>query len=288
MAWKRQYRLVIAPLGSVAATLAEGIDVSKLRCTFRVKKTLKPTPNHADIRVYNLNTYSQALLSNSKALSVSLDAGYEDEGTSRIYLGEVRTADTKQHGPDYITKMTTDDKGKKLQTTQINVPIRAGSPIEDVIRLILGSLNGTITDSKVGEGNLQHAMKELATIGMTSLHPRGGVLSGYAAQELTDLCKGANLEWSIQDGALFLNPIGGSYGKRSLVLSSSTGLIKSPVVDNEGVMTAETLMVPGLYPGAVVDFDAKFLKGGYRLTQVEYHGDSHGADWFAKIKGTRF
>lgn len=290
MAFKRKYSLVVGPIGSLAAKFAQAIDVSNLRIRFKVKKTLKPAPNHAEINIYNLNENSQALLSNSKALAVSLDAGYEDEGVFRVYLGEIRTAETKQDGPDYVTRLTTDDKGRKLQTVPINVPIRAGSPIEDVIRLILGCFNSTGSPSgTVGEGNLRRAMQELTQkYGVTSLHPRGGVLSGNAAQELTDLCKGANLEWSIQDGALFLVPVGGVSGQRSVVLSASTGLLKSPIVDNEGYVTAESMLVPGIYPGAVVDFDSKFIKGGYRVTQVEYHGDTHGPAWYCKFRGNKY
>lgn len=288
MAWQRAYKLVVGPIGSLAATLAQSIDVSNLRITFRVKKTLKPQPNHADIRVWNLNTFSQALLENSAALACSLEAGYKDEGMFRVYLGEIRTADTKQHGPDYVTKMVTDDKGRKLQKVHINVPIRAGSPIEDVIRLILGSFNGTGAPSgTVGEGNLKKAMEELKKFGLTSLHPRGGLLAGNAAQELTDLCKGANLEWSIQDGNLFLLPVGKAWGKASVVLNSNTGLLKSPMVDNEGFITAESLMIPGIYPGSVVIMESKFKSGAYRVTEVEYHGDTHGVDWFCKIKGEK-
>jgi len=295
MAFVRQFRLVVAPTGDLATKLsgAGGLDVSALRCTFRVKKTLLPKPNHAVIEVYNLSRDNQAFLESTKAVAVSLEAGYQDEGTSQIYLGEMRQAETKQSGPNYITKMSTDDKGRKLQTTQINVPVGPGATVEQVIRLILGTFNGIQGGpwgtTTIGEGNLKFAMQELSKNGVTSLYPRGGVLSGWSAQVMTDLCKSANLEWSIQDGALFLRPIGAALGPRSIVLSASTGLVGSPVVDNEGRVTAECLMIPGIKPGIVVDFDAKFLKGGFRLYEVSYHGDTHSKDlWKIRIRGTKY
>jgi hypothetical protein len=291
VAFKKKFQLVIAPVGDLASTLAQGIDVSELRCTFVVKKTLKPTPNHAVIEVYNLSRDSCAFLECTKALRVRLDAGYEDEGTSQIYLGEVRTADTRQVGPEYITKMSTDDKGRKLQKTQINVPIGPGTTIEAAIRLLLQSFKlqgGAWGQSTVEEGNLKYAMGELKKLGVTSLYPRGGLLSGYSAQIMTDICRSANLEWSVQDGALFLRPVGTALGDRSISLSSASGLIGSPALDNEGRLTAECVMIPGIRPGIVIDLDSKFLKGGFRLTEVHYHGDTHGPEWKMKLKGEKY
>lgn len=292
MALQRKFRLVVAPVGGLAEKLAQGLDISQLRCTFSVKNTIvKPKPTHAVIEVYNLNPFSQNFVSSTPAIAVSLEAGYVDEGTQQIYLGEVRTGDTRQMGPNYVTKLDTDDKGRKLQKTLINVGVAAGTPVESIIRTLLQAFNATggpWGDSTIGEGNLKFAMNELKKNGITSLYPRGGVLSGYAADELNDLCRGCNLEWSIQSGALFLRVKGAPLGKSVLSLSSSSGLINSPALDNEGQLTAEALMLPGIVVGSVVEIDAKFVKGAFRLVECHYRGDTHGKDWHVTMKGVRY
>lgn len=293
MAFIKAYSLVIAPDGAGEAPdvisggsgavtpNGGGLDVSALRMSFYVKKDItKPTPNHADIRVYNLSSKSQRFLENSKVLSVRLEAGYKDEGTSQIYLGEIRHADTTTHGPDSVTKMTTDDKGRKMQKTRINIPLGAGVPLSTVMGFLVDVLG-------VGRGNMDKTLASLADGGGASLHPRGGVLSGYAAQELTDLCNSAGLFWSIEDGVLYLSKTDLSVQATAIQLSSSTGLMKSPTIDNEGIMTAETIMIPGMRPGVIVDFDAKNLKGGYLVTKCEYHGDTHGRQWHIRIHGKK-
>lgn len=291
MAFIRKINLNLSPAPVNGVIAPGGIDVSALRCTFTVKKTTKPKPNHAVIKVYNLNSDNQAFLTKPSALSVLLEAGYEDEGMQQIYLGEVRSAETKQDGPNYVTTMSTDDKGRKLQNTQIHVPIGAGASLESVVRTILGAMNSDPLTGKyppIGEGNLASTMKQLRLLGITSLHPRGGTLSGFAAKELTDLCNSVGLSWSVTDGALYMTLNGTYTSNRSLVLSSDTGLIGSPVVDNEGRVTAEMIMIPGIRLGAVVDFDAKFISGGYKIHEVTYQGDTHGQDWHCKFLATKY
>lgn len=294
MAFIRKSRLVLAPVGTLAAKLAQGIDVSALRCTFRVKNTLvgsPPKPTHAEIEVYNLNRFSQSFVSSTPAVAVSLEVGYVDEGTQQIYLGEVRTGDTRQVGPNYVTKLVTDDKGRKLQKTQIHVGIAPATPVKACIQTILQAFNvagGPWGDSVIGEGNLEFAMGELAKKGITSLYPKGGMFSGYAVDELTDLCRGCNMEWFIQGGALFLRLKGSPLGSTVLSLSGSSGLVGSPSLDNEGRLTAEALLLPGIVVGSVVEIDAKFIQGAFRLIECQYRGDTHGNDWHVVMKGVRY
>jgi hypothetical protein len=294
MAFRRRFNLVLAPLGP-NSQFVQGINVSKLRCKFAVKKTIigsPPKPNHAVIEVFNLSSLSASFVSSTPAIAVSLDAGYADEGTQRIYLGEVRTGDTRQEGTEQITKLDTDDKGRKFIQPLVNTGVAVGTPVIDAIRTLLNAFNatgGAFGYSTIGEGNLQFAMNELKQRGITSLHPNGGLFSGYVVDELTDLCRGANLEWSIQDGSLFIRQVGAPMGTSVLSLSGSSGLIGSPAIDNEGRLTAEALMLPGIVVGAVINFNSKYINNvAYRITECTYRGDTHGTDWHVQMKGTRY
>lgn len=276
MAFLRQVSLQIAPSAVNGVIAPAAIDVSDLRVRFKVVKDLKPTPNHAEIEVFNLGEQNRAFLENqkskSKALAVRLEAGYVDDGVGQIYLGDIRNADSFKTESEWVTKMSTDDKGRKFQTVRINVPIGPGMPLLKVFELLFDALG-------IGYGNLKKTMGELTSMGVTSLHPNGGVLSGYVAQEITDLCNSAGLEWSIQDGVVYIVVNGVADKTQSPYLSSDSGLIGSPTIDNEGIVTAHTVMIPTIRPGIVVNFDSEKLKGGYRVTKCEYHGDTHGDAW---------
>ncbi len=85
------------------------LDVSALRCSFRVKKSLKPEPNVATVKIWNLSEKSRAVFSGKGALKIRVEAGYRETGLHQIYLGEVRSGHSTVEGPDIVTEVTTGD-----------------------------------------------------------------------------------------------------------------------------------------------------------------------------------
>lgn len=268
----REYSLTIGTL-----------DVSKLRCAFKVKKNLKPEPNTCEIKVWNLSGESRSKLESAAKLPVRLEAGYTDptstfkgSGTSQLYLGEVRTAHSFTEGPDIITEVETGDSEKEIQKNRIHVSIGPMVPVEAALASIATAL-------KVNPGNIGQAVALLKTKGVAAMFGRGTALSGNAARELTDFCRSAGLEWSIQDGKLQILDRNKPLAKTAILLSSSSGLIGSPTVDGKGVVKAKCLIIPDIFPGRLVVFNARHLKGGYRIEEVEFNGDTHGQDWYAEL-----
>jgi hypothetical protein len=105
---------------------------------------------------------------------------------------------------------------------------------------------------------------------------------------LTALTRSAGLEWSIQDGNLQLLDRGKALAGTSLLLNSDTGLLDSPTVDNEGVLTAKMLMIPGVRCGGLVTIDAKRIKGTYRIEKATWSGDTSSTDWYVEINAKRY
>lgn len=134
----------------------------------------------------------------------------------------------------------------------------------------------------VGLGNVQNAVAKLTARG-AQFFGSGTAIVGNAAEELTTFCRSAELEWSIQDGLLQILDRGTSLDDLAVLLSSESGLIGSPSVDHKGIASATALIQPDLSPGRKVTFDSLALKGTYRITDVEYSGDTAGTDWHAKL-----
>lgn len=286
----RAYSLTVAPtggaggLGAIESSL--GLDVSALRCVFKVKKSLKAEPNTAEIKVYNLSESSRRILEAASKLSVRLEAGYESTGTSQLYLGEARSAWTSWL-PDQSceTTITTGDSEKEIQESRIHVSVGAGVPPDVALTAIARALN-------VGEGNVAQALATLKAKGVAAMFGPGTAISGSAARELTDFCRSAGLEWSVQDGKLQILDKGRALNALAVELGPDSGLIGSPTIDfaassktNKGgvYVKARALLIPELTPGRKVSFKSKAVSGGYRIEEVEYVGDSHGGDWYANI-----
>lgn len=272
--FERAFECRIGPRAGTTLPPGAGIDVSKLRVEFHIRKTLRHEPNTCELKIHNLTEKNRTKLSKG-ALAVSLSAGYAKAGTSLLYLGEVRSAYPIIEGPNVITHLSSGDGEAVIQKTRINVPVGPFTPAAQVLATLAGALKLS--------GNIDQASALLLKNGVVTFHPKGGVLAGNAARILTDLCRSAELAWSIQDGVLQIVDRKAPLAAKAIVLGPETGLVESPSVDSKGFVNAKCLIIPGLRPGRIVVLKSAVVKGAYRLEEVEYVGDTYGADWHASI-----
>lgn len=264
----------------VCRVVIDTIDITGLDVQFTIKKDLKPKPNTCDLKVYNLNASHRSALEEIKTAMVSVEAGYIG-GTSVLFIGNLRTAISVDEGPDIVTALSSGDGEKAIQKARVNVSVAKGTKTADVIKMVAKALD-------VGEGNLNDAVSKLQSSGVSDLFSEGAVLSGAASREMSAICRSAGLSWSIQDGKLQLLPLRVALDGEAIKLSSETGLIGSPTVDNDGVLSARMLLAPDIIPGRKIVLESKRLKGQYRLEECVYTGDTAGTDWYIDLKGKRY
>lgn len=116
----------------------------------------------------------------------------------------------------------------------------------------------------------------------------GAVVSGSAFREMNFICSSLGLSWSIQDGKLQIIQLGKALDGKAILLSASTGMIGSPTVDTDGVLTVTMLLAPDVFPGRKLVLDSQRLKGQYRIEVCEYQGDTYEKDWYIKLTGKRY
>lgn len=272
---------------------SKGVQVDGLDIEFTVDKSLKPTePNTCAIRVYNFQESTRQKLSGSSKLSVRLEAGYKG-GNSQIYFSEARAAWTTREGANYITHIESTDtiarptgirKTKKIQpgsvTGSLYRTLGPKVPLADAFRTIAQNLG-------IGEGNLKAALANISGTPLNSVN--GGALIGNGARVMTDLCRSAGLEWSVQDGNLQLINIGQTLSStKAILVSTNTGLVESPSVDSQGALTVQTLLIPGLAPGVLVKMDSLFVSGGYRVEKCRYTGSTFTGDWHCHFDAIKY
>lgn len=269
-----------------------------------MEKTLTPEPNKALIEIYNLSADHRAMLSElapGKAIKLSkkkkktkvakpltgkvpvkLEAGYEDPGPEMIYFGDLRTVDSEIEGSDWITSISTGDGERAYRTARVNQAFGPKTPVSNALRAAVKALG-------IGEGNLPKVINSLKLQGKADLLTRGIVMSGAAAKAISDLCRSADLEWSIQDGAIQFVDFGKVLAGKAVVLKPGTGLIGSPNISADGVMNCKSLIVPGLRCGGVVVLGSSLVEGQFRIERMTYTGDTHSAtDWSVELWGKRY
>jgi hypothetical protein len=279
---------------------------------FNVKRTLKAnTPATCDLKIWNLSDATRATIESytqvgvspatapgtktgglSTIVPVKVVAGYVGN-MSTIFLGELRSAQTVQDGPDFITELTSGDGDEATILARSSASFGTGANAYVVAKRCM-------TDMKVGDGNIA-TVKSILT--GAPLFAGGYVLKGRSMSHLADIARSCGLEVSIQDGVTQWTTAGQPLGGQAYLLSSSTavpaaplqvaagtntGLIGSPTVDTKGLLHAETLLLPGIVPGQPIVMQARFVNGAFRVTECEYKGDTHGNEWSIAIQAARF
>ncbi len=247
-----------------------------LRVAFKAKKTLKPDPNVCEVKVWNLGPDQRAGLDKQKTPVVSLTAGYAQELT-HIFLGQALHVEHERQGADLITTVSTTDGGEKAQHARVNVSFGPRTKIDTVLRTLARELG-------LKEGNLAKVSAQLATSLKANIYLEGGLLSGNAHHEMTQLVRSAGLEWSIQDGALQLLDLGKAVAPFAILLDE-TVLLGTPSISNKGIVKGTTFLQRDFLPGRQVQIDHPFVKGAFRLESCDYVGDTYEEDWFVNFEG---
>jgi hypothetical protein len=104
---------------------------------------------------------------------------------------------------------------------------------------------------------------------------------------LTRLTRSLGLEWTIQNGAIQFLSLNAPLVGQAVLLSSETGMVGSPSVDNKGVLSVQTLLIPDIFPGRQIVVEGKRLSGSYRCEVCRYTGDTASNDWYIDIEAKK-
>jgi len=291
---------------TIATDATGGFSFDGLDIKFQIEKSTKDKPNTCELEVWNLTEDHRAAIEEllpktdvaaatlkekqkrairkqaTEGIPVKIEAGLGEEGDlSLLWLGDLRTVFSVREGPDWVTKFESGDGEKAYANARVNVSYGPKTPVETVLRAIVKTL-------KLGEGNIASVLKDLEISGVGKLYPQGTVISGPSARHIQDFCRSADLEWSIQDGTpQFINR-GKKLEGEAIKVSAESGMLDSPTVDIDGILTVKMLLVPDLRPGRLLVMDALRIKGNYRIDKITFSGDSAGNDWGAVIQASRY
>lgn len=116
--------------------------IEDLRISFQVTKSLIGSPNLAEIVVYNLDADHRNLFDLADNLNMSLEAGYEDEGTSLLFKGQIVNSIHEYNKPNWITKFFCSDSEKPINDSTINKTLPAGATPENIFDELVSEMTG--------------------------------------------------------------------------------------------------------------------------------------------------
>lgn len=119
--WLRKFRLICGSL-----------DVSNLRCTFNIEKSVNETPNFSEIVIYNLAASTVAQIKAGQ--TVILEAGYEGGNFGMIFTGQiVQPFVDRENGVDTKLHLICQDGDQFLNSSFTAKTLEKGATTMDVV-----------------------------------------------------------------------------------------------------------------------------------------------------------
>lgn len=251
--------------------------VTDLRVAFAIKKSDGKEPNTAEITITNLNADQRGKLQ-QKGVKVTLDAGYQDTGLSRIWRGDARTIDHVRNGPDWDSVIKCGDGERSYQNARVSESFAPGTGAGDVLRYLANA------------SGLQIGNTPTVLLNIVKTFDQGYVVSGPWKAEIARFMKGLGYVLSIQNETIQVLLPGQSTNAEIPLVSPDSGLIGSPefgTPEKKGkpaLVKFKSLLIPST-PGALVHLKSQRYDGQVYVKKIAMDGDSFGGPWYTTFDG---
>ncbi len=249
-------------------------EICGLDIAFEIEKDLTPEPNPCHIEIFNLSTQNRAILSKYARVPVVLKAGYRDH-VGIIFQGDMISCSHIKEGPTWKTVLANGDGAKAIQIARIKKSFAKGTPVKTVIKEIAEQLKLP---------NAQ-AIKQLETL--TDKLGRGFSACGNPMDELCRILCQYGYTASVQNNSLQVLKRGASLEKQALNLTANSGLKRTPEIGSDKRLQVQTVLMPELLPGQMVNIESAVFSGPATIQSVRFeganYGDVWGADFEAKV-----
>ncbi|EKR7602617.1 TPA: hypothetical protein RM327_004503 [Escherichia coli] len=205
MAYGRQFEI------TVNCTDGETIHISDVDVDFSSVRDDEKEPNEADLTVWGLTPQTQNAIAQAGS-TVSVAAGYIDEGMFTLFQGELISAVTIKPNEVYGLKMKIYEALIPFRASVTSRTFKKGQNLKEAVSLVASDMGMGCQVSKAAA---------------TLVLPKN--VSGVALSRdvLTSLCKPVNATWSLQYQSLVVTA-GDSVLTGAAIFSPETGLLGAP------------------------------------------------------------
>lgn len=247
----RKYRI------TVTDAQGNGIDVSELRCTFNIVKTIQMQPNTSEVTIYNLNAQTENSIMMYGA-RVTVEAGYEGTQFGLIFDGDIlQTIREKEDSTTYKLTILALDSDRAINFDIANYSIVRGQTARSIVENITNKAQypvflGSISD-KLDSSTLT----------------RGKVMFGRSSDYLRQIAKTYSLQYYMDDGKLNLINMEDLPEGEAFELSPESGLIGTPQQTDFGI-SGQCLLNPQIKLNTLIHVDNSLV----RAKQINVNGNN--------------
>lgn len=311
--FKAEFNATTLPdLGPLSLTEADNatddgaIDLSNLTVGFSITRSNVFSDNRAELNIANISQDTANRFIGAESSFITIEAGYEDDGTALIFSGYITSVVGQWHGADHylnIVARTVRAKGyadkdneglslevvlgrekrKVLSKTYMSLSYAPGAKLLDIIKALSSNLGVVLNVFNEEEVSL-------------FIRPNGYNYVGRMSGLINDMrdfliSEGYDLNVSLSEMNIYK-----LYDTGSVLdipaISYDTGLLKVGPVQNyevdqhqieafppKSMWEIETILIPRLEPNRIVQIESDQLSGYFLVESVEFHGDNTEGDY---------
>lgn len=277
----RRYRVIVSNASGTA------LDVSQLRCTFKIQKTIMQQPNFSEIVLYNLSPDTENAII-QEGNRIVIEAGYEGEQYGLIFDGDIiQTIRDKEDGVTYRLSLYSLDGDRFLNQGFVGFSMVKGQTARSQIDNLVSQAK---TPSQLG--SISDSFNE------TQLS-RGKVVFGLAKDYLRQLAQSQDATFYLDDGKVSIIRATDLQNDEIFDLSPASGLVGVPAQSEYGV-SFKCLLNPRIKINSLVHIDNSLIRaqtyqpgqvirnldndGIYRVVSLYNNGDTRGDDWYTECQ----
>jgi len=272
----RRYRIIVSRPDGIA------LDVSQLRCTFKIQKTILQPPNFSEVVLYNLapDTENSIIQEGNR---IVVEAGYEGDQYGLIFDGDViQPIRDKEDAVTYRLTLRSLDGDRFMNQGFVGFSVLKGQTSRSLVENVVSQAK---VPSQLGSISDGFSNQELS---------RGKVVFGLAKDYLRQLAQSQDASFYVEDGKVNIVRMTDLPEGEITELSPQSGLIGTPVQTDQGV-TFKCLLNPRIKINSLVHIDNSLIRaqmfqlgqpirnldndGIYRVIGVTYTGDTRGDPW---------
>jgi hypothetical protein len=277
----RRYRVIVSNANGTA------LDVSQLRCTFKIQKTIMQQPNFSEIIIYNLSADTENSIIR-EGNRIVIEAGYEGDQYGLIFDGDiVQPIRDKEDGVTYRLSLYSMDSDRFYNQGFVGFSMLKGQTSRSAIQNIVSKAK---VPTQLGSISSGFSNAELS---------RGKVVFGLAKDYLRQLAQSQGATFYLEDGRVNIVKATDLPDGEIFDLSPSSGLIGVPAQSEYGV-SFKCLLNPRIKINSFVHIDNSLIRsqqyqigqvvrnldndGIYRVISVTYTGDTRGDNWYTECE----
>ena len=249
----RRYRV------TVTDAQGNGVDVSQLRCSFSIVKTIQMEPNFSQITIYNLNAQTENAIMLS-ATRVTLEAGYEGKQYGLIFDGDIlQTIRDKEDSTTYRLTIIALDSDRAINYDIANYSVLRGQTARTLVDHIVNE-----AQYPVSLGSISNALSKAPAL------TRGKVFFGKSSDYLRQIAESNGCKYYTEDGKLNIINVADLPEGEIFDLSPSSGLIGTPEQSDYGI-SGQCLLNPAIKINSLIHIDNSLV----RAKQISIGGSNN-------------